>query len=87
MDLYKVGSVFPMVVVSILLHAEFGPNDHSEDAPHFIYPISWYVFKVLHAIAIFGMTIQENRENHIKGEFVKIRGFILVIIFVNFTQE
>ena len=32
----KVGRVFPMVVVSILPHAEFGPNDHREDAPHFI---------------------------------------------------
>ena len=26
-----------MVVVSILPHAEFGPNDHQEDAHHFIY--------------------------------------------------
>ena len=25
-----------MVVVSVLLHAEFGPNDHREDLPHFI---------------------------------------------------
>ena len=25
-----------MVVVSILLHAEFGPNDHRVDTPHFI---------------------------------------------------
>ena len=32
----KVGCVFPMVVVSILPHAEFGPNDHREDASHFI---------------------------------------------------
>ena len=31
----KVGCVFPMVVVSILPHAEFGQNDHREDAPHF----------------------------------------------------
>ena len=29
----KLGRVFPMVVVSILPHAEFGPNDHREDAP------------------------------------------------------
>ena len=29
----KVG--FPMVVVSILPHAEIRPNDHREDAPHF----------------------------------------------------
>ena len=35
-DFNKVGYVFPMVVVSILLRAEFGPNDHREDAPHFI---------------------------------------------------
>ena len=31
----KVGCVFPMVVVSILPHAEFGPNDHRKDALHF----------------------------------------------------
>ena len=31
----KVGCVFLMVVVSILLHAEFGRNDYREDAPHF----------------------------------------------------
>ena len=31
----KVGSVFPMVFVSILRQAEFGPNDHQEDASHF----------------------------------------------------
>ena len=30
------GCVFPMVVVSILLHAALGPNDYQEDAPHFI---------------------------------------------------
>jgi len=28
----KVGCIFPMVVISILLHAEFGPNDHREEA-------------------------------------------------------
>jgi len=31
----KVEFVVPMIVVSILPHAEFGPNDHREDAPHF----------------------------------------------------
>ena len=30
----KVWCVFPMVAVSILPHAEFGPNDHCKDAPH-----------------------------------------------------
>ena len=30
------GCVFPMVVVSALSHAEFGPNDLRENAPHFI---------------------------------------------------
>ena len=33
--LYKVGCVFPMVIVTILPHAEFGPNDHREKASHF----------------------------------------------------
>ena len=31
----KMGCVFPMVILSILPHAEFGPNDHRENAPHF----------------------------------------------------
>ena len=31
----KLGCIFPMVIVSILPHTEFGPNDHWEDAPHF----------------------------------------------------
>ena len=31
----KVGCVFPMVVVFILPHVEFGRKDHREDAPHF----------------------------------------------------
>ena len=36
-NINKVGYVFSMVVVSILLHAEFHhePNDHREDATHF----------------------------------------------------
>ena len=33
---HKVGRVFPMVVVSIPPHAEFGRNGHREDAPIFI---------------------------------------------------
>ena len=31
----KVGRAFPMLVVSILSHAESGPNDHRKDAPLF----------------------------------------------------
>ena len=31
----KVGCAFPMVIVTIMPHAEFGPNDHRVDAPHF----------------------------------------------------
>lgn len=33
--LNKVGCVFAMVIVSILPHAEFGPNKHQEDGPYF----------------------------------------------------
>jgi len=33
--LNKVGFVFAMVVVSLLLQVEFEQNDHREDAPHF----------------------------------------------------
>ena len=32
----KVGCGIPIVVASLLLHAEFGSNDHREDASHFI---------------------------------------------------
>ena len=32
----KVGCVFPMVVVSILFHVVFGPNDRRKDASNFI---------------------------------------------------
>ena len=30
---------------------------------------------------------QENRENHLQGEFVKIRKFVLEIIFVIFPRK
>ena len=30
----KAGCVISMVIVSILPHAELGPNDHQDDAPH-----------------------------------------------------
>ena len=33
----KVGWVFPMVIVSILHHAEFGPNDHRKGPSHYIF--------------------------------------------------
>ena len=34
---YKEGCVFPVVAISMLPRAEFGPNDHREEALHFIY--------------------------------------------------
>jgi len=34
---FKVGYVFPVVVLSILSDAEFGRDDHREDAPHFTF--------------------------------------------------
>ena len=33
----KVGCVFLMFVVSMLLHAEIGRNNHREGAPHLLY--------------------------------------------------
>ena len=35
--LYKVGCVFPMVVVSILPHADFGRNEHRERKYSIVY--------------------------------------------------
>ena len=31
----KLGNVLPMIVVSLLPHTEFGPNEHPEGAPYF----------------------------------------------------
>ena len=42
-EMPKVGCVFPMVNVSILPQARFGPSDPREDAPHFT--ISPYLIK------------------------------------------
>ena len=30
----KVGCFVPIIIVSIVLHVEFRPNDHREDSPH-----------------------------------------------------
>ena len=32
---FKVEYIFPVIIVSILPHAEFEQNDHQEDTPHF----------------------------------------------------
>ena len=40
----KVGCVFQMVVVSILTHVVFGPNDHLDDAPYFTYELNVITF-------------------------------------------
>ena len=37
MERHKVGCVLQMVVLSILPHAEFGPNGHREGTPHFTF--------------------------------------------------
>ena len=45
------------------------------------YEITLYmIFKISHFF-------QENRKKHIKGEFVKIPEFALVIIFMIFAQK
>ena len=36
----KVRFVFEMVVVSLLPHVKFGPNDHRKDAPQFMFRFS-----------------------------------------------
>ena len=50
----KVGCVFPMVVDSLLFQAEFGPNDHQEDATHFN---SWSFFQKLDIISFIGSNL------------------------------
>ena len=36
LNIGNMGCVFPMAIIFILPHAEFGPNDYQEDAHHFI---------------------------------------------------
>ena len=42
----KVKCVFPMVVVSLLPHTEFGPNDHRIDASHYNNLIKFDLFSI-----------------------------------------
>ena len=54
----KVGCVFPMIVVSLLPHADYGRNDHREDAFHFINEIRQ---KSLHNRDLFRCTFDSIR--------------------------
>ena len=65
--LYKVGCVFPMIVVSILPRAKLGRNDHREDALHFVERncfsetyiiLSGFEFKVLFFISNFDLILK-----------------------------
>ena len=47
---YKVGCILPVVVVSILHHVEFGPNDHREDASLFNWRFTVNDHKIEHII-------------------------------------
>ena len=60
------GYVPLMVVVSILPHAEFGPNDHPEDAHHVRYEFEggefwgfWHPFEYAYLLTIiYGTTVK-----------------------------
>ena len=46
------------------------------------------IFEIFHKNSRYrNGQFEENRENHIKGEFVQIREFTLVIIFMIFHQN
>ena len=52
----KVGCVFPMVVISLLPHAELGLDDHREDALHF--NISVYIsMKDRSSVVLIGLIL------------------------------
>ena len=55
------GCVSPIVVISIVSHAEFGRHDHREYAPHFIFVCSELNFEYLKA--------QENFEDEANRKF------------------
>ena len=46
-----------MATVSLLPHAEFGPNDHREDTPHFM---SIYITLFGNSITVFGYFCRTN---------------------------
>ena len=61
----KVGCVFPMVAVSVLPHAEFGPNEHREDAHHFMIYCQKYKQKLLKSgLIIFSETIRPRKSHY-----------------------
>ena len=60
-----VGCIFSMIIVSILLHAGFGPNEHREDAPHFMIYCQKYKQKLLKSgLIIFSETIRPRKSHY-----------------------
>ena len=59
-----------MVAVSMLPHAEFGPNGHREDAPHFIIHVhiscilklSLAIFEAMFGTLVFGLTNETDAD-------------------------
>ena len=86
----KVGCGHRMVVVAVVRHAEFGPNDHREDAPHFLFerfhfyqypslkPESFYVHRFYIEITlIFRLEMTGGKQSSVRARYVhdkQIRG-------------
>ena len=60
--LSKVGCVFPMVVVSMMPRADFGPSDHRDDALHF----TKYIFRLiwLHWMMNWTIVLSKSKLKH-----------------------
>ena len=56
----KVGCDFPMGVVTLLLHADFGRNDHREGALHFIFVFQFFTYKY---VRFFNWTKNDDSQN------------------------
>ena len=75
-----------MVVVSVVPHAEFGPNDHREDAPHFLFewfhfyqypslkPKSFYVHRFYIEITfIFRFKMTGGKQSSVRARYVHVK--------------
>jgi len=89
----KAGCVVPMLIVSILPHAEIGPNDHRKDASHFTIiqnrfgpyllmkwmVLSWWQKKIyLNPMLIFSASQIFKKNNRSYGYAIIIKMIILL---------
>ena len=88
----KVGFVFAMIVVFMLHHAEFGPNDHQEDAPYYTFGLNPLVKHLIHSVRYNSFKRIKTVNKNIDESFLSLdcmRWLMRWVIFglLTFTYE